>query len=52
MNENWLYLFFLNEYVKIIIELLWVLFLVLIIFNGLVLELLVVKNNMMDFENI
>lgn len=52
MNENWLYLFFLNEYVKMIIELLWVLFLVLIIFNGLVLELLVVKNNMMDFENI
>lgn len=52
MNENWLYLFFLNECVKMIIELLWVLFLVLIIFNGLVLELLVVKNNMMDFENI
>lgn len=52
MNENWLYLFFLNEYVKMIIELLWVLFLVLIIFIGLVLELLVVKNNMMDFENI
>lgn len=52
MNENWLYLFFLNEYVKMIIELLRVLFLVLIIFNGLVIELLVVKNNMMDFENI